>query len=148
MKILNKLQRRATVWILGAFKTLPAEGIEAIAGIIPIRFHLQKIARRSQIRPLKLLDNHILKQLMNDNPPCPNSTNSFNIGSLTHCQRTLTKGHLIDSSIKSNGIVPSFSPLDPEFSPGHCIIDNFSNRFSFNLANKKEKKKQSLRIRT
>ena len=139
MKILNKLQRRATVWILGAFKTLPAEGIEAIAGIIPIRFHLQKIARRSQIRPLKLLDNHILKQLMNDNPPCPNSTNSFNIGSLTNCQRTLTKGHLIDSSIKSNGIVPSFSPLDPEFSPGHCIIDNFSNCFSFNLVNRKEK---------
>ena len=61
MKILNKLQRRAAIWILGAFKILPAEGIEAIAGIIPIRFHLQKIARRSQICPLKLPDNHILK---------------------------------------------------------------------------------------
>ena len=139
MKILNKLQRRAAIWILGAFKTSPAEGIEAIAGIIPIRFHLQKIARRSQIRPLKLPDNHILKQLMDDNPPRPNSTNSFNIGSLTNRQRSLTKGHLINSSIKSYGIVPSFSPLDPEFSLGHCIIDNFSNCFSFNLVNKKEK---------
>jgi len=139
MKILNKLQRRAAIWILGAFKTSPAEGIEAIAGIIPIRFHLQKITRRSQIRPLKLPDNHILKHLMNDNPPRPNSTNPLNIGSLTNHQRTLTKGHLIDSSIKSNGIVPSFSPLDPEFSPGHRIIDNFSNRFSFNLVNRKEK---------
>ena len=145
MKILNKLQRRAAVWILGAFKTSPAEGIEAIAGIIPIRFHLQKNARRSQIRPLKLPDNHILKRLMNDNPPCPNSTNSFNIGSLTNHQRTLTKGHLIDSSIKSNGIIPSFSPLDPEFSPGHRIIDNFSNRFSFNLVNRKEKEIHKIR---
>jgi len=139
MKILNKLQRRATICILGAFKTSPAEGIEAITGIIPIRFHLQKITRRSQIRPLKLPDNHILNQLMDDKPPCPNSTNFFNIGSLTNRQRSLTKGHLINSSIKSNGIVPSFSFLDPEFSPGHRIIDHFSNHFSFNLVNRKEK---------
>jgi len=47
MKILNKMQRRAAIWILGAFKTFPLEDIEAIAGIIPIRFYLQKIARRS-----------------------------------------------------------------------------------------------------
>ena len=40
MKILNKMQRRAAIWILGAFKTSPSEGIEAIVGIIPIRFHL------------------------------------------------------------------------------------------------------------
>ena len=49
MKILDKMQRRATIWILEAFKTSPTEGIEAIAGIIPIKLHLQKLARRSQI---------------------------------------------------------------------------------------------------
>jgi len=49
MKILGKMQRSATIWILGAFKTLPTEGIKAIAGIISIKFHLQKLARRSQI---------------------------------------------------------------------------------------------------
>ena len=43
------MQRRAAIWILGAFKTSLSEGIEAIAGIIPIRFHLQKIAKRSQM---------------------------------------------------------------------------------------------------
>ena len=40
MKILDKMQRRAAIWILGAFKTSSTEGIEAIAGIIPIKFHL------------------------------------------------------------------------------------------------------------
>ena len=49
MKILNKMQRRAAIWILGAFKTSLSEGIEAIAGIIPIRFYLQKLARRLQM---------------------------------------------------------------------------------------------------
>ena len=49
MKILNKMQRRAAIWILDAFKTSPSEGIEAIAGIIPIRFHLQKLAKKLQM---------------------------------------------------------------------------------------------------
>jgi len=48
MKILDKMQRRAAIWILGVFKTFPTKGIEAIAGIILIKFHLQKLAR-SQI---------------------------------------------------------------------------------------------------
>jgi len=69
MKILNKMQRRAAIRILGAFKTSPLEGIEALAGIIPIRFHLQKIAKRSQIHPFKLPGNHILKNLLDDSPP-------------------------------------------------------------------------------
>jgi len=139
MKILNKMQRRAAIWIIGAFKTSPLEGIEAIAGIIPIRFHLQKIMKRSLICPFKLPDNHILKNLLNDSLPQNKSSNSHNIGSLTNCQRSLTKGHIINSNIKSYGIFPSFSPLDPEFSPGHHIIDNFSNCFSFNLVNKNDK---------
>ena len=40
MKILGKMQRRTAIWILEAFKTLPTEDIEAIARIIPIKFHL------------------------------------------------------------------------------------------------------------
>ena len=67
------------------------------------------------------------------------------MGSLTNQQKVLTKGHLINSKFKSYGIFSSFSPLDPEFSPGHRIIDNFSNCFSFNLVNKKEKGKNNHR---
>jgi len=47
MKILGKMQRRAAIWILGTFKTSPLEGLEAIAGLIPIKSHLQKLAGRS-----------------------------------------------------------------------------------------------------
>jgi len=41
------MQRRATIWILGAFKMFSMEGIEAIAGLIPIKLHLQKLVGRS-----------------------------------------------------------------------------------------------------
>jgi len=68
MKILNKMQRRATIWILRAFKISPSERIKAIMGIIPIKFHLQKLAERFLIHSFKLLANHIIRDLMDDLP--------------------------------------------------------------------------------
>jgi len=135
------MQRRAAIWVLGTFKTSPSEGIEAIAGIIPIRFHLQKLARRSQMQPFKLPTNHILRNLMDNSLPSSIPPNPHSISSLSNRQKTTTKGHLIDSCTKSYGIFPSFSPLNQEFSPDSHIIDIFPDRFSFNLATKKDKEK-------
>ena len=64
MKILEKMQRRAAIWILGAFKMSPTEGLEAIVGLIPIKLHLQKLASRSQLCSAALLENHIIKTLI------------------------------------------------------------------------------------
>ena len=69
MKILNKMQRRAAIWILGAFKTSPSEGIKAITGIIPIKYHIQKIAKRFQLYLFKLPNNHILRNLLDNSTP-------------------------------------------------------------------------------
>ena len=139
MKILDKMQRRAAIWILGAFKTSPTEGIEAIAGIIPIKFHLQKLTRRSQIWPFALSTNHIIRDLMDDSPNLSKKPNPHSVRSLTNRQKNIAKGHLINLCNKAYGIFPSFSPLSLEFTPGFCIINNFSDRFSFNLVNRKEK---------
>jgi len=84
MKTLDKMQRRAAIWILGVFKTLPSMGIEAIAGIIPIKFHLQKIARRLEICPLKLPLSHLLRSLMDDSPSSSITPSPHCIGSLTN----------------------------------------------------------------
>ena len=46
LKILSKMQRRATIWILDTFKMSPSEDIETIVGLIPIRLHLQKLVDR------------------------------------------------------------------------------------------------------
>jgi len=40
LKMLGKLQRKATIWILEAFKTLPSLGVKAITGLMPINLHL------------------------------------------------------------------------------------------------------------
>jgi len=84
MKILGKMQRRAAIWILEAFKTLPTEGIEAIAEIIPIKFHLQKLARRSQIRSLALPSNHLMRLLMDDPSSSSNKSIPYSINTLTN----------------------------------------------------------------
>ena len=110
-----------------------------------MKFHLQKIAKRSQIQPFKLPINHILRNLIDDLPPLSTIPNPHKIGLLTNRQRSLTKGHLIDLYNKSHRIFPSFSPLSIEFSSGHHIIDNFSDCFSFNLVNRKEKTKNNIR---
>ena len=82
MKILGKMQRRAAIWILGAFKTLPMEGLEAITGLIPIKSYLHKLTGRSQLCSASLPENHLIKTLMDDplntrlNSP-PHSINSL-----------------------------------------------------------------------
>ena len=125
MNILGKIQRRAAIWILGAFKTSPTEDIEAIAEVISIKSHLQKLTSRSQLHPLALPASHLIRTLIDD--PSNSSTKPFphSINMLTNCQRTIIKGHLIDSNNKLYGVFPSFSPLHLELFPGSRIVDNF-----------------------
>ena len=60
LKILGKMQRRVALWILGAFKTSLSYSIEAIAGLIPINLHPQKLGGRSQLCTSKLSSSHLI----------------------------------------------------------------------------------------
>ena len=142
MKILGKMQRRAAIWILGAFKTFPLEEIKAIAGLIPIKYHLQKLTRRSQLWSAALPANHLIRSFMNDHSDYHSISNPHSINSLMDHQKSIVKGHLIDSNDKLYGIFPAFSPLHLEFNLGSRITDKFSGCFSFNLASKDKNDKK------
>ena len=129
LKILGKMQRRAAVWILGAFRTSPTEELEAIAGLIPIKLHLQKLASRSQLRSAALPKNHIIKTLIED-VPTKHFPHLINI--LTDHQKNSIKGYLIDSYNKLHRIFPSFSPLDSELNLDSRVINIFQDQFTFN----------------
>jgi len=126
------------IWILGAFKTSPLKGIEAIAGLIHIKYHLQKLVGRSQLHSATLPTNHLIRMFMNDHSNNHSSPNPHSINSLTNCQKTIAKGHLIDSNNKLHGVFQAFSPLHLEFKLGSRISDQFSDCFSFNLASKEK----------
>jgi len=124
------MQRRATIWILRAFRTSPTEGLKAIAGLIPIKFHLQKLHSAA------LPENYLIRTLMDDLLNSCNKPHSLSINMLTEHQKNTVKGHLIDLNNKLFGVFPLFSPLNPEFNLGSRIVDIFPNRVSFNLTNK------------
>ncbi|KXN91866.1 hypothetical protein AN958_11546 [Leucoagaricus sp. SymC.cos] len=61
---LNKMQRRAAIWITGAFHTSPSGGVEALAGLIPIHLHLRKLRARASYRVLTLSPTHPSRQFL------------------------------------------------------------------------------------
>jgi len=61
---LKKIQERAALWITGAFRTSPSEGIEAIAGLIPITLHLCKLNGRHHLRYASIPPSHAINSLL------------------------------------------------------------------------------------
>ena len=100
-KELNKMQRRATIWILDAFQTLPSFGIEAIAGLIPVHLHLQKLSGRSQLRAYSLPHNYILRLLLELNPSVSNTSHLLSLDILTQNKDLWSKGWLSTFTIGS-----------------------------------------------
>jgi len=133
--MLDRMQRRAAIWILRVFKTSPSFGIKAITELIPINLHFQKLSGRLQLRSHFLPHNHILQSLMEPKTLLSPKLHSLSLGFLSKCQRELIKGPVVDIDNCFNEIFPSFNPLNPEFALGCRIINNFSSYFLFNLAN-------------
>jgi len=66
MKELTKIQRRAAIWILGAFKTSPTGAVESLAGLIPIHLQIRKLVYRNYICMHTLADTHITRRVAAD----------------------------------------------------------------------------------
>ena len=136
-----KIQRRAAIWILGAFKTPPSYGIKAITGLVPIKLYLQKLGGRSQLGTHKLLPNHLIHSLIDPQSNVHSSQNLIHLDSLTKCQHSLIKSYLVDIANRFNESFPSFAPLHSKFLPELRIIDNFSDYIAFNIHNKRKDNK-------
>ena len=136
LKALGKMQRRAAIWILEAFKTFLHEGIKVIAGLNSIKLHLQKLGGRVQLQTLALLQNHIICSLMDSSFRSPNYHHPSSLANVTDHQRKKIKGHLVDTNNRSHGLFLVFLLTHSELSPGSQIIDTFSDRFSFNFCMK------------
>ena len=122
------------------FYTSPTVGVKAISGLVPIYIHLKKLYRRFLLREASLLSNHIISSILTlDRSNIPNCHN-ISINLLTPKQRLYMKSTLINTDNKHNELTPSFSVFNEEFRLGNCLIDPFSNRFSFHLCSLNIKK--------
>ena len=95
LKLLGKIQRKVTIWILGTFKTSPLFSVKAIMSLIPINLYLKKLSGRLQLQAHSLLSNHIFCSLMELREDSSYYRYPLSFGGLTRCQHNLIKGLLV-----------------------------------------------------
>ena len=128
---LKKMQWRAALWITGAFRTSPSEGIEAIAGLIPITMHLCKLNGRHHLWYASIPPSHAINSLLDSQHTKGQLPHRVATSKLTTKQQANLKSPIKDTNKHLNGIRNCFNPLHPLFSPGSRIVDHFSSRISF-----------------
>ena len=58
------MQRKAVLWIVKAFHISPTASIEAIAGLISIYLHVQRLNSRFHLRAYSLTENYIINSMI------------------------------------------------------------------------------------
>ena len=128
---LKKMQRRAALWITGAFWTSPSEGIEAIAGLISITLHLHKLNSRHHLCYASIPPSHAINLLLDSQHAKNQTSHRVATSKLTVKQQAILKSPIKDVNKCLNGVRNCFNPLHPLFSSGSRVANHFSSRISF-----------------
>ncbi|KAF4617968.1 hypothetical protein D9613_013028 [Agrocybe pediades] len=110
----RKMQRKAALWIKGAFRTSPTGGVESLAGLIPIHLHLKKLAGRSNFRAATLSDTHPLRSILSEDHRKQASAHPLAISRLTLNQRLKVKGSLMEVDRHLPELTESLAPVAPD----------------------------------
>jgi len=120
LKKLKKIQRKATIWITEAFCMSSTAGIKAIAGLISIHLHLQKLYGHVFLQAHSLPQNHIINLFLEPRNPNFQESHQLSLDNLMPKQQSSIKGPIVDMDNKFNKVFPSFSPFNHGFSLGNC----------------------------
>ena len=110
---LKKMQRRAALWITGAFQTSPSEGIEAIADLIPITLHLRKLNGRHHLRYVSIPPSHAINSLLDSQHTKSQAPYKTATSKLTVKQQTNLKSPIKDVNEQLNSVRNCFNSLHP-----------------------------------
>ena len=124
------MQRKAALWILGAFRTSP---IEALAGLIPIYLHLKKLVKRFCLRAAMLPSQHALLSLLSARNSKGAHPHPQSLALLTDAQSAWLRSPLLDTKASLLNFIEHFDSLHPEIRPGCRLLDNFPDHVSFHL---------------
>ena len=121
---------------MGAFCISSTSSIEAIAGLIPIHLHIQKLNGRFHLRAHSLPANHIITSMIEARPMNHINSHCFSLKWLMPKQHSNIKGPIIDIDNRFNEVLSLFSPFNCEFSLGNRLIDFFPKYFLFHSLNR------------
>ena len=128
---LKKMQCKAALWITGAFQTSLSNGIEAIAGLIPITLHMRKLNGRHHLRYGSIPSSHATNSLLDSQHAKNHPPHKVATSKLTNKQRSNLKSPIKDVNERLNSVRDCYNPLFSLFSPGSRVVNHFSSRFSF-----------------
>jgi len=128
---LKKMQQKAALWITGAFRTSPSDGIKDIAGLILITLHIHNLNGRHHLRYGSIPFTHAINSLLDSQHAKNHSLHKTAISKLTDKQQFNLKSPIKDVNECLNSIKECFNPLFPLFSLGSRVVNHFPSRFSF-----------------
>ena len=138
LKELKKKQRRAALWITEAFHPSLAWGVEAIASLISIHFHLNKLSSQHYLCTISLPKQHMIKTLLDEHHSKKAKPYHIVLIHLTSKQCLKIKSSIIDTKNHLNEVFPSSDSFNTELFLGFCLVNNFSDCFSFHSFNQKD----------
>ncbi|KJA13003.1 hypothetical protein HYPSUDRAFT_209909 [Hypholoma sublateritium FD-334 SS-4] len=127
------MQRRAAIWITGAFKTSPTSGVQAIAGLMPIHLHIWKIAWQAHFQTAMLSDTHPMRSLLEPQYRKEAHKHPIALNRLSVRECPKLRGAIMDTHSEILALTETFAPCVPEAWPGQRLLDLFPARTVFHL---------------
>jgi hypothetical protein len=129
--LLRKMQRRAAIWITGAFCTSPTGGVESLAGLIPIHLHLRKLVLRGSYRIATLSPTHPTRTLVGRGAQAGTSRHHLHLDSLGDRVINKIKSSVMDSFTDLQDYTERFDADCVEACLGFRLMDIFPHRVWF-----------------
>ncbi|CAA7268146.1 unnamed protein product [Cyclocybe aegerita] len=131
MNQLKRMQRKAALWITGAFRTSPTGGLEALAGLIPVHLMLKKLATRAVYCVATLSDTHPLRSMMGEGLLKQAEPHTCSAVLMTPAMRGKVKSTVMEVDEHIHTLTESFEPFAPEARPGDRLLDRYADRLHF-----------------
>jgi hypothetical protein len=125
------MQRRAALWITGAFRTSPSGGVESLAGLIPIHLHLEKLVTRASYRVPTLSTTHPIRSLIGAGAAAGDLRHRLHMSNLHPHIVEATKSTICGLSADLPALTECFEADTEECRPGHHLLDVVHNRITF-----------------
>ncbi|EKM74315.1 hypothetical protein AGABI1DRAFT_48228 [Agaricus bisporus var. burnettii JB137-S8] len=133
LESLRKMQRRAALWITGAFRTSPIGGVESLAGLIPIHLHVKKLAACADMRVVTLSPTHPIrtlvpgKGLLEETP----LRHRFHVTHFEDEVRDRIKSSVCGIGHQISQFTERFHADSELARPGHRLMDVYGHRIKF-----------------
>ncbi|CAA7268136.1 unnamed protein product [Cyclocybe aegerita] len=132
MNQLKRMQRKAALWITGAFRTSPTGSLEALAGLIPVHLMLKKLATCAVYRVATLSDTHPLCSMLGERLLKWAEPHTCSAALMAPAMRGKVKSTVMEVDERVHTLTESFEPFVPEAHPGAQLLDCYADRLCFN----------------